>query len=216
MKPPLRKLTLTAHITFSIGWLGAVAAFLAISIAGLMSHDPDSVRGAYLSMDLISRFVIIPMCFAALATGLIEALGTPWGLFRYYWVALKFGLTILATLLLLMHQFKAIARGAKYVKGATASQLFALSFAPLKSELVQKSALAIVLLLGITILGIYKPWGLTFYGRRVLHERTNTPQPAKSNISSGAKAFVGAIALLVLLILIFLHLTSHGFGRYAH
>src|SRR6266704_6394420 len=92
MTPALRKMTITAHVTFSVGWLGAVAAFLVLSIAGLTSHDADVVRGAYLSMDLISWFVIIPMCFAALATGLLQALGTPWGLFRYYWILMKFGL----------------------------------------------------------------------------------------------------------------------------
>ena len=74
MTPALRKLTITAHVAFSVGWLGAVAAFLVLSIAGLTSRDAEVVRGAYLSMDLISRFVIIPMCFAALATGLLQAL----------------------------------------------------------------------------------------------------------------------------------------------
>ena len=81
MTPALRKLTITAHVTFSIGWLGAVAAFLVLSIAGLTSHDAEVVRGAYLSMDLISRFIVIPMCFAALVTGLIQALATPWACF---------------------------------------------------------------------------------------------------------------------------------------
>ncbi len=83
MTPAVRKLTITAHVTFSVGWLGAVAAFLVLSIAGLTSHDAELVRGAYLSMELISRFVIIPMSFAAVATGLLQALGTPWGLFRF-------------------------------------------------------------------------------------------------------------------------------------
>jgi hypothetical protein len=80
MTPALRKFTITAHVTFSVGWLGAVAAFLVLSVAGLTSHDADVVRGAYLSMDLISRFVIIPLCFAALATGLLQALRHPMGL----------------------------------------------------------------------------------------------------------------------------------------
>jgi len=44
-----RKLTITAHVSFSVGWLGAVAAFLVLSIAGLTSHDAEVVRGAYLS-----------------------------------------------------------------------------------------------------------------------------------------------------------------------
>lgn len=46
MTARVRKLALTAHITFSVGWLGAVAGFLALSIAGLVSQDDEMVRGA--------------------------------------------------------------------------------------------------------------------------------------------------------------------------
>jgi hypothetical protein len=35
MTPRLRKFALTAHVTSSVGWLGAVAAFLALAVAGL-------------------------------------------------------------------------------------------------------------------------------------------------------------------------------------
>src|SRR5882724_8910738 len=160
MTPTLRKLTITAHVTFSIGWLGAVAAFLVLSIAGLTSRDTEVVRGAYLSMDLISRFVIIPLCFAALATGLLQALGTPWGLFRYYWILLKFGLAIFATSALLIHQFAVMTVAAKRVSGAAAETLFSADFGPLKTELVRAPGLAILLLV-VTTLGVYKPWGLT-------------------------------------------------------
>src|SRR5258708_9670944 len=124
MTPALRKLTITAHVAFSVGWLGAVAAFLVLSIAGLTSHDAEVVRGAYLSMDLISRFIIIPMSFAALTTGLLQALGTPWGLFRYYWILVKFGLAIFATIALLVHQFAVMADAAKRVSGAAAGAVF--------------------------------------------------------------------------------------------
>src|SRR5260370_32751108 len=123
MTPALRKMTITAHVAFSVGWLGAVAAFLVLSIAGLTSHDAEVVRGAYLSMDLISRFIVIPMSFAALATGLLQVLGTPWGLFRYYWILVKFGLAIFATIALLLHQFVAVAAAARRVSGAAAETL---------------------------------------------------------------------------------------------
>src|SRR6266478_985325 len=142
MTPAVRKLTITAHVTFSVGWLGAVAAFLVLSIAGLTSHDAEAVRGAYLSMDLISRFVIIPMCFASLATGLLQALGTPWGLFRYYWIVMKFGLAVFATFALLMHQFGVMAVAAKRVSGAAAKTLFSADFGPLQTELVRAPSLA--------------------------------------------------------------------------
>jgi hypothetical protein len=152
MTPALRKLTITAHVAFSVGWLGAVASFLVLSIAGLTSHDAEVARGAYLSMDLISRFIIIPMCFAALATGLLQALGTPWGLFRYYWIVLKFGLAIFATFALLVHQFGAMSEAAKRVSGAATETLFSAYFGPLKTELVRAPSLAIVLLLFVTTL----------------------------------------------------------------
>src|SRR5882672_12334204 len=176
MTPALRKLTITAHVSFSVGWLGAVAAFLVLSIAGLTSHDAEVVRGAYLSMDLISRFVIIPLCFAALVSGLIQALGTPWGLFRYYWILVKFGLAIFATVALLIHQFAVMAVAAKRVSGASAETLFAADFGTLKTELVRAPSLAILLLLGVTTLGVYKPWGLTRYGQRKQQERRKVQQ----------------------------------------
>ncbi len=84
MTPALRKLNLTAHVTSSVGWLGAVASFLVLSIAGLTSENADSVRGAYVAMNLIGQFMIVPLSLAALATGLIQSLGTHWGLFRHY------------------------------------------------------------------------------------------------------------------------------------
>jgi hypothetical protein len=215
MTPALRKFTITAHVAFSVGWLGAVAAFLVLSIAGLTSHDAELVRGAYLSMDLISRFIIIPMCFAALATGLLQALGTPWGLFRYHWIVLKFGLAIFATFALLVHQFVAMAEAAKRVSGATAETLFSADLGPLKTELVRAPSLAILLLLVVTTLGVYKPWGLTRYGQRKQQERRKVQQQPAKETPLGVKIFFAVIGVLVL-VFVALHLTGHGFESHGH
>lgn len=215
MTPAVRKLAITAHVTFSVGWLGAVAAFLVLSIAGLTSHDAEVVRGAYLSMDLISRFIIIPMCFAALITGLLQALGTPWGLFRYYWIMLKFGLAIFATFALLVHQFGAMAEAAKRVSGAAAETLFSADFGPLKTELVRAPSLAIVLLLVVTTLGVYKPWGLTRYGRRKQQEQRKVQLQPDNQTPLGVRIFFAVIGMLVLAFVV-LHVTGHGFGGHRH
>jgi hypothetical protein len=215
MTPAVRKLTITAHVTFSVGWLGAVAAFLVLSIAGLTSHDAELVRGAYLSMDLISRFIVIPLCFAALATGLLQALGTPWGLFRYYWILVKFGLAIFATIALLVHQFVAMAEAAKRVAGATAESLFSRDFGTLKTELVRAPSLAILLLLGVTTLGVYKPWGLTRYGQRKQQERRKVQQQPDNETPLGVKIFFAVIGVLVLVFVV-LHFTGHGFESHGH
>lgn len=110
MSPRFRKLLLTTHVVCSVGWIGAVVAFLVLSIAGLASRDADTVRGAYLAMDLIGGYVIVPMSLASLATGLLQALGTRWGLLRHYWVLTKFLLAVLATTALMVHQFVVVAR----------------------------------------------------------------------------------------------------------
>ncbi|MBA3519246.1 MAG: hypothetical protein H0T75_16780, partial [Rhizobiales bacterium] len=97
MTPSLRKFALAAHVTASVGLLGAVAGFLALAVAGLTSKDPQMVRAAYLATELTASFVIVPLCLAALLTGLVQSLGTSWGLFRHYWVLVKLLLTVLVT-----------------------------------------------------------------------------------------------------------------------
>src|ERR687892_11222 len=102
LTPPLRKLTLTAHVTASVGWIGALAVFLAHAVASLISQDAQMVRAASLAMALSAWFVILPLSLASLITGLVQALGTPWGLFRHYWVVAKLLLTVVATIVLLL------------------------------------------------------------------------------------------------------------------
>ena len=103
MTPRLRKFALTAHVTSSVGWFGAVAGFLALAITGLAGRDAHRVQAAYLAMESVSWLVIVPLSLASLVTGLAQALGTPWGLFRHYWVVIKLVMTVLATAVLLLH-----------------------------------------------------------------------------------------------------------------
>ena len=70
MTPGLRKFALTAHVTFSVGWLGAVISYLAVAIACLVSQDAQMVRSGYSTMELTGWFVIVPLSLAALLTGL--------------------------------------------------------------------------------------------------------------------------------------------------
>ena len=103
MTPRLRKFALAMHVTFSVGWIGAVAGFVALAVAGLTSQDAQMVRAAYLAMEVITWAVIVPLAFVSLLSGVVSSLGTNWGLFRYYWVLVKLLLTIFATIALLIH-----------------------------------------------------------------------------------------------------------------
>src|SRR5437764_11798125 len=101
MKPALRRLVLTAHVTSTVGWIGIVAAYVAIAIALLISTEAQTVRGAYFAMKVIAYFVIIPFTLASLLTGIVQSLGSTWGLLRHWWVIYKLLLTVAATLVLL-------------------------------------------------------------------------------------------------------------------
>ena len=162
MSPGLRKLALTAHVTASVGWLGAVAAFLALALAGLRSANAQTVRAACIAMELIGWFVVVPLSFASLLTGLVQSLGTTWGLFRHYWVLVKLVMTVLATLVLLIHM-----RPISYVAGVAATTtLSAGDLRGLRAQLVADAGAALAVLLVTTTLSVYKPRGVTRYGWR--------------------------------------------------
>ncbi len=72
MTPRLRKFALSAHVTASVGWLSAVAGFLALAVAGLTRQDAQMVRAAYLAMVLTGWFVIVPLSLASLPNSLGE------------------------------------------------------------------------------------------------------------------------------------------------
>lgn len=162
MSPGLRKLALTVHVTASVGLLGAIAAFLALSIAGLAGRDPQMVRAAYPAMALIARLVVTPLALAALATGLIQSLGTAWGLFRHYWVLIKLLMTLFATAVLLV-KLDLIDQAARL---ASETILARADLRAVGLQLVVHAAGGLLVLLVPAVLSIYKPQGLTRYGTR--------------------------------------------------
>ena len=166
MRPGLRKFALTAHVTSSVGWLGAVAAFLVLAVAGLTSQDAQTVRAAYLTMELIGWFIIVPLSLASLLTGLIQALGTTWGLFRHWWVLIKLVLTILATIVLLVHM-QPVGHLADAVAAATLARG---ELHGLRVQLIADAGAAVIVLLVTTTLSVYKPRGVTPYGWRKQRE----------------------------------------------
>lgn len=91
---------------------------------------------------------------ASLLTGLIQSLGTRWGLFRHYWVLFKFVLTVLATLVLLQYT-----QTVSYFAGL-ALETSSAYFAGLWSYLLHAAGGLLVLLV-VTTLSVYKPRGRT-------------------------------------------------------
>lgn len=170
MSSSVRKLMLTIHLTSSVGWVGAVIGYLVLGVSAVTSQDAQTVRAAWIAMEVTGWFAIVPLAIVSLLTGIVMALGTPWGLFRHYWVLISFVLTIISTGILLLHMptVSSLADRAREADGANLDQLGGDLFHP---------ALGLVVLLVIMVLNVYKPRGLTSHGRRMRDERRTVSRP---------------------------------------
>jgi hypothetical protein len=164
MRPGVRKLALITHLTVSIGWIGTVIAYLVLGIAAVTSQHVETVRAAWISMEITGWYAIVPLALASLLTGLVMALGTKWGLFRYYWVLFSFVLTIFCVVVLLLHMptVSATADRAQVVSGAALESL--------GGDLLHPG-IGLAILLVVQTLNVYKPQGLTRYGWRKQQEQ---------------------------------------------
>lgn len=161
MSPGLRKLTLAVHLTVSVGWIGAVAGYLALDITTVTSDRAHALRAAFIGMDLIARNAIVPLAFAALITGIVMSVGTKWGLFRHYWVLISLMLTVIATAVLLVEVRVIRSLADMAADPATSGE----HLRAMPSTLVHSVGGTVVLLV-ILMLNVYKPQGLTRYGWR--------------------------------------------------
>jgi hypothetical protein len=157
VNPDLRKVALSAHVIASVGWLGAVAVFIALGLAGVTSSDAEVSRSAYIAMDVSARWVIVPLCVGSLLTGFVSSFGTPWGVFRYYWVAVKLVMAVPSTVLLFVH-LRPISEMARMAAQTT---LPGTEISRLRLEIVGEAGVALVVLLVATVLSVYKPSGRT-------------------------------------------------------
>jgi len=162
MPPRLRKTVLVVHIATSVGWLGAVAAYLALDITAATSSDVPTVRAAYVAMDLIVRYAIIPLALTSLLVAIVNAIGTPWGLLRHYWVLVKLVLTLVAATILLLEAPTVAQLSETAAAGSDPRDLPAT---------LAHSAGALLILLTNLVLSVFKPRGLTRYGWRQLHQQ---------------------------------------------
>jgi hypothetical protein len=172
----MRKLALTIHISVSVGWIGAVLAYLVLVVAAMTGQDLK-LRAAWIAMELIGWYLLVPFAFAALVTGLVMALGTPWGLFRHYWVLISLGLTVVAAVVLLQHMYT-VSFFARFAAEADASSVGPLRQA-LSGELLH-AGLGFLVLLAIELLNVYKPRGMTPYGQRMI--QLVRPSPYKEDV----------------------------------
>jgi DMSO/TMAO reductase YedYZ heme-binding membrane subunit len=178
MPPRLRKFALSLHLTASVGWIGSVLAYLALSLTAASTENPQTLRAAWVAMDMTGWYVIVPLAITSVVTGLVMSLGSRWGLFHHYWVLYSFIMTVVAAVVLLLHMPDVSELATVAREGASGSRGDRL-LGELRSGDLLHPGLGLIVLLTVQVLNIYKPAGMTRYGRRKQRaERAVPPQHA--------------------------------------
>ena len=208
LSPRQRKAVLAAHIVVSVGLLGIYAAMLLLGAVAATTPNAETASAAYRSLGIL-RGVIPPAAVGVLITGIGLALATSWGLFKHYWVVVKLAITIFSTVVLLMYT-----RTFRQMADLAADSTVALDRVRNPSPVLH-AALAMLLLLTATVLAVYKPVGVTAYGRRKQLEEgrrstpTSMPQQSAATAEASPWLYVSvAVLVAVILVVVILHLTG--------
>jgi hypothetical protein len=150
--PRWRKAILTLHIVTAVGWLGTDLVLVTLGTAGLAGVDAAVVNPA---QGLIGLVLFTPLSLLVWLVGVVNAVGTPWGLVRHWWVATKLAIVTLMLALVAFalrpNLLAALHDGAALDPRTRLNLLIA----PIVSS---------TLLLVSTVLSTYKPWGRTRAG----------------------------------------------------
>ena len=193
-----RKVLLAAHLVASLGWVGALAVFLAHAVASVVSRDEQMVRAASIAMGVTAWFVILPFSLFTLATGLAEAFTSAWGVVRHYWIVFKLLLTLVATAVLILK----LAPISHLAAAASGVDFNADSMAGLRTSLLLHAIGGLVVLLAAIILAVYKPAGLAAFA--------HPPAP----MPRWVKGFGMALGMLLVIVLAMVLTGRHGPGAH--
>src|SRR3954468_1893260 len=90
MERRVRQVWQVLHIVSSVGWLGTILVAISLSVAGMLTDDYDRVNSLYTAMQVVASTFFLPGSALMLVSGVLLGLGTKWGLFKWWWVGVKF------------------------------------------------------------------------------------------------------------------------------
>ncbi|MCM2391458.1 DUF2269 domain-containing protein [Streptomyces albipurpureus] len=165
LKRPTRRAVLVLHVSAASCWLGLTLGLLALALAAITTESTVITKSSIRSMKVFTDWLVLPLALLTLASGLVLALGTAWGLLRHRWVLTKFCLTMATT-----------AASVFALRPGVNDAATAISFGdPLadSADLVTGPIVSFSAYLFMTVISVVKPWGLTRRGRRMRKSGTS-------------------------------------------
>ncbi|MER5698913.1 DUF2269 domain-containing protein [Streptomyces mirabilis] len=147
------------HVVVSVSWLALMLCLLTLGTTALATNNADTLRIAYRAMGMLGNILIIPLSLLTLVSGVMLALATLWGLFRYYWVSAKFWLTLATTVASIFALTARLHDAADAVARHPVGPISAMDLGFIRYNMVIVPAVALLLYLANVILSVFKPWG---------------------------------------------------------
>jgi hypothetical protein len=170
--PRSRRAVLSVHIIASVAWIGVDLCTLMLAVVGSDSSDVTTQRAAFVVLEPIANLLLVPLPLLALLTGILIALGTPWGLLRHYWVITSLVLTSVAAAAVLFALRPRLIQAAGRARHALDPGA---AVGMLRQQIIIATSIALLVLCAVTAINVVKPWGQTLRARRA----ADTPDPGE-------------------------------------
>ncbi|MBS2540055.1 hypothetical protein KGQ20_45680 [Catenulispora sp. NF23] len=154
-----RKALVCVHVAVSVSWLGMTLCLLAMAVTALLTNDADTVRAAYRAMKILGDTLVIPLSLAALLSGLWLSLATPWRLFSWRWVTVKFWLTLAAAAASIFALRARLDQAAHVAATHPVGTIAQMHLGSLRSSMVIIPSVATCVYLANVAISVTKPWG---------------------------------------------------------
>lgn len=150
-----RKAVLVVHIVSAAAWFGIDLALGILVVISLVAAEPQTAGLAIQAVDLFAVWPMFGASVVCLLSGVVLGVGSKYGLVRYWWVAVKLGVNVLMSLLIVGALRPGIGEAAGLGARLTAGD----PTAAVPADLLYPVVVAPSLLLFAYLLSVFKPWG---------------------------------------------------------
>ena len=162
----MRKLNLTQrrwllilHLLFAAIMFGVAIVFLILSITAANTNDAGVLKACYTSMHVLAKTSVRASTIGTVVTGILLSVLTQWGLFKYYWIIVKEGLTLLSILLGPFAMYTLTLKAVTLTSKGGMNTLLNPSFTVNQWQLWIGIILQIISLGAMFVISVFKPWG---------------------------------------------------------
>ena len=156
-----RKGVLVVHIVAAGAWFGIDVAMAVVVFTALTSDDEATKALCYRALDLFVVWPLFTSWLISLGSGVLLGLGTPYGLLRYWWVAIKLVLNLILTALVLIALRPEVSSLAEVGRRSASGEVVTF----MEDNIIYPPIVSPTALLIAFVLAVFKPWGRIRRGR---------------------------------------------------